>query len=130
MAGPDNAPRAPRRLAERRGRRAETLAAWFLRAKGYRVLARRTRTPVGEIDLIARRGRLIAFVEVKQRPSLAEGVEAVTPAGRRRIVRAASFWLAAHPAAAGLDLRFDVVICMPGRLPRHIPHAFDADGVA
>ncbi len=79
---------------------------------------------------IARRGRLIAFVEVKQRPSLAEAAEAVTPAARRRIARAASAWLAAHPAAAALDLRFDVIICVPGRLPRHIRHAFDAEGAA
>ncbi len=121
---------AARRSAERRGRRAETLAAWLLRLKGYRILARRTRTPVGEIDIIARRGRLVAFVEVKQRPSEAEAVQAVTAAGRRRIARAASLWLAGHPAASALDLRFDVVICVPGRLPRHIPHAFDADGAA
>ncbi len=124
------ADRAARRLAERRGRRAETLAAWLLRAKGYRILARRYRTPVGEIDLIARRARLVAFVEVKQRPSEAEAAEAVTSAGRRRIARAASAWLAAHPAASTLDLRFDVIICMPGRLPRHIRGAFDAEGAA
>ena len=121
---------SPRRQAERRGRRAETLAAWVLRLKGYRILARRYRTPVGEIDLIARRGRVVAFVEVKQRPSLAEAAEAVTLAGRRRTARAASAWLSAHPAAAALDLRFDVIICMSRRLPRHIRHAFDADGVA
>ena len=127
MATPE---RAGRREAERRGRRAETLAAWLLRAKGYRILARRYRAAVGEIDLIARRGRLIAFVEVKQRPSLTEAAEAVTPTGRRRIARAASVWLAAHPAAAALDLRFDVIMCVPGRLPRHIVHAFDAEGAA
>lgn len=127
MARPDG---ASRRLAERRGRRAEMLAAWLLRLKGYRILARRYRVAVGEIDLIARRGRLIAFVEVKQRLSLAEGAEAVTPTARRRIARAASAWLAAHPAAAALDLRFDVVICMPHRLPHHIAGAFDAEGAA
>ncbi len=119
-----------RRSAERRGRRAETLAAWVLRLKGYRILARRYRTPVGEIDLIARRGRLIVFVEVKQRANLAEAVDAVTPATRRRIARAASLWLAVHPAAATLDLRFDVIICVSHRLPRHIRHAFDAEGAA
>ena len=106
------------------------MAAWFLRLKGYRVLARRYRTSVGEVDLIVRRGRLIAFVEVKQRPTLAEAAEAVTPAGQRRIARAATAWLAAHPASTGLDLRFDVVVCLPGRLPRHIPHAFDAAGLS
>ncbi len=119
-----------RRRAERRGRRAELLAAWLLRTKGYRILARRYRTGVGEIDLIARRGSLIAFVEVKQRPSQAEAAEAVTPAARRRIARAASLWLAANPAAAGLDLRFDVIMCVPGRLPRHLRGAFDAAGAA
>ncbi len=91
---------------------------------------RRYRTPVGEIDLIARRGRLVAFVEVKQRPSDAEAAEAVTPTGRQRIARAAEAWLAAHPAAADLDLRFDVVVCVPGRLPRHLPAAFDGAGRA
>jgi putative endonuclease len=127
MARPDG---AARRLAERRGRRAETLAAWVLRLKGYRILARRWRTSVGEVDLIARRGRLIAFVEVKQRPNLAEAAEAVTPAARRRIARAASAWLAAHPAAAALDLRFDVIICVPHRLPHHMIAAFDAEDAA
>ncbi len=122
--------RTDRRLAERRGRRAETLAAWYLRLKGYRILARRYRTPVGEIDLIARRGRLVAFVEVKQRPSDVEGAEAITATSRRRIARAASAWLAAHPAAANLDLRFDALICVPGRVPRHVRAAFDADGLA
>lgn len=121
---------AARRSAERRGRRAETLAAWVLQLKGYRILARRWRVAAGEIDLIARRGRLIIFVEVKQRPSLAVAAEAVTLAGRRRIARAASAWLAAHPAAAALDLRFDVIICVPGRMPHHIRHAFDAEGPA
>jgi putative endonuclease len=119
-----------RRRAEQRGRRSEALAAWFLHLKGYRILARRYRTSVGEVDLIVRRGRLIAFVEVKQRPTAGEAAEAVTPTGRRRIVRAATVWLTAHPAAAGLDLRFDVVLCLPRHLPRHIPHAFDADGVS
>ena len=123
-------PEAARRVAERRGRRAERLAAWYLRCKGYRILARRFRTSVGEIDLIARRGRLVAFVEVKQRVSLAEAAEAVTLTGRRRIARAASAWLSANPAAAALDLRFDVVICLPGRLPRHIAGAFDGEGAA
>jgi putative endonuclease len=127
MARPDG---ASRRLAERRGRRAEMLAAWLLRLKGYRILARRWRVAVGEIDLIARRGRVIAFVEVKQRPNRTEAAEAVTQAARRRIARAASAWLVAHPAAAALDLRFDVIICVPRRLPHHLRHAFDAEGTA
>jgi putative endonuclease len=119
-----------RRAAEQRGRRAEALAAWFLRLKGYRLVARRYRTPVGEIDLIVRRGRTIAFVEVKHRPTVEEATEAATPAGRRRVARAAAFWLAKNPAAAERDLRFDVVIAAPGHFPRHLAGVFDADGAA
>jgi len=123
-------PRAERRASERHGRRAEATAAWFLRLKGYRIVAMRHRTPVGEVDLIVRRGRVIAFVEVKARATLAEAVEAVTPAGRRRIARAAGAWLAANPAAADRDLRFDVVAIVPWRLPAHLPGVFDAEGGA
>jgi putative endonuclease len=119
-----------RRRAERRGRRAEAVAAWGLRLKGYRILARRYRTPVGEIDLVAGRGRVIAFVEVKSRATLADAAEAVTAAGRRRIARAAAAWLAAHPSAAGRDLRFDVIVAAPRRLPRHLRGVFDAGGSA
>lgn len=119
---------AKRRQAEARGRRAETLAAWFLRLKGYRVLSRRYRTPAGEIDLIVRRGRTVAFVEVKQRPDDVAAMEAVTPTARQRIARAAALWVSRHPAAANLDLRFDVVLACPGRIPRHIPAVFDSDG--
>lgn len=119
----------PARLAAyRRGLSAETLAAWLLRAKFYRILARRYRTPAGEIDVIAKRGRTIAFVEVKTRPSEAQALEAVGATARRRIARAAELWLAAHPSAAGLDLRFDLVIVVAGRMPRHIAAVFDAEG--
>jgi putative endonuclease len=121
---------AERRAAERLGRRAEIVAAWVLRLKGYRVLARRYRTPVGEIDLVVRRGGVVAFVEVKARGTLAEAAEAVGAHGRARIARAAALWLAAHPQAAGLTLRFDVVVAAPGTLPRHLPGVFDADGRA
>jgi putative endonuclease len=119
-----------RTAAEKRGRRAELAAAWFLRLQGYRLLARRFKTPVGEIDLVMRRGRTIVFVEVKQRPSEAEALEAVTARGRKRIVRAAEYWLARHPAAAGFDLRYDVVVALPRRLPRHHRGQFDVDGGA
>lgn len=117
-----------RRDAERRGRRAETVAAWYLRLKGYRVLARRYKTPAGEIDLIVKRGRSVVFVEVKERPDEATAIEAVTPAARRRIARAAALWVSRHPAAASLDQRFDVVLACPGRLPRHLAAVFDSDG--
>jgi putative endonuclease len=119
-----------RRAAERRGRRAETWVAWYLRAKGYRVLARRYKSPVGEIDLIVRRGRTIAFVEVKHRPTDVEASEATTPTAQHRIARAASYWLVRHPKATEADLRFDVVVSVPGRLPRHIVAAFDGAGAA
>src|SRR5262245_52202868 len=117
-----------RRKAEMRGRRAETVAAWYLRLKLYRVIARRYRTPVGEIDLIARRGKTIVFVEVKERASDAAIFEAVTPASRKRIARAAELWLTSHPAAAGFNQRFDVILASPGRLPRHLVSAFDHRG--
>jgi putative endonuclease len=117
-----------RQLAEARGRRAETVAAWFLRLKFYRILARRYRTRVGEIDLIAKRGRTIVFVEVKQRPSEAAGIDAVTAKARRRIAQAAALWAAAHPAAASFDHRFDIVITLPRRLPRHLIGVFGQDG--
>jgi putative endonuclease len=119
-----------RRAAERRGRRAEFLAVCLLCAKGYRVLARRYRTPVGEIDLIMRRGRTVAFVEVKVRPTLAEAAEAVTPKGRQRIARAAQLWLARNAGAGGFTLRFDAVLIAPRRWPRHLVGVFDADGIA
>ncbi|MCP4385101.1 MAG: YraN family protein [Hyphomicrobiales bacterium] len=117
-----------RRKAEARGRRAETLAAWWLRLKLYRVLARRFRSGAGEIDLIARRGRTLVFVEVKQRASVDEGLAAIKPAARRRIARAAELWIARHPALAALDRRFDVIITIPGRLPRHMISVFDSEG--
>jgi putative endonuclease len=117
-----------RRAAERSGRRAESIAAWLLRLKFYRVIARRYRTPAGEIDLIVKRGRTIVFVEVKRRPNETLGLEAVRPASRRRIARAAELWIAANPAAAGLDRRFDVVVAAPGRRPRHFVSVFDSEG--
>ncbi len=130
MAAKGDDPQSLRRAAEQRGRRAELAAVWLLRLKGYRIVARRYRPPVGEIDLIARRGGVIAFVEVKSRPTLAEAVEAVTPTGRQRIARAASLWLARNPAAAELTLRFDAVLLAPARWPRHMVGVFDADGAA
>ena len=110
--------------AYRLGHAAEAAAALLLLAKGYRLLARRYRTPLGEIDLIVRRGRTIAFVEVKARANLAAALESVGRGAERRIVGAADLWLARHPGAAGLDLRYDMVLILPWRLPRHLPDAF------
>jgi putative endonuclease len=120
-------PASPERLAAfRTGVSAETRAAAFLIAKRYRILARRFRTPHGEIDLVARRGNLVIFVEVKARASLDEAAYAVTPRQQRRIIDAAQAWLAAHPEHAELELRFDVMLIAPRRLPRHVMAAFDA----
>ena len=115
-----------RQAAYRRGHKAEWLAGTFLLAKGYRPLARRYRTPLGEIDLIVRRGRTIVFVEVKARNSLAEAFDAIGAAAERRLLAAADLWLASHPGAAGFDLRFDLVLIVPWRLPRHVPNAIQA----
>ncbi len=116
--------RETRRRAYGRGRRAEALAAWWLRLKGYRIVARGFRVATGEIDLIARRGRVLAHVEVKARPSLKEAREALTPRQRRRIERAAAAFLQQHPGLAGLDQRFDVVLLAPRRRPHHLENAW------
>jgi putative endonuclease len=119
-------PRPERQVAFRLGLSAETRAAALMLAKGYRVVARRWRCPVGEVDLVARRGRVLAFIEVKARQTFDGAAEAVTPRQRRRIVAAAGAWLASHPDDARRDIRFDVVLVAPWRIPQHIPAAFDA----
>src|ERR1700712_5553419 len=118
---------APERVAAfRTGISAEARAAAYLMMKGYRILARRFRTPYGEIDIVARRRNLVAFVEVKARASLDEAAYAVTPRQQQRIIGAAEAWLMAHPEHADFDLRFDVMLMAPRRLPRHLLAAFDA----
>ncbi len=115
-----------RLAAEMFGRRGETLAAWYLRLKGYRIVATRLKTPVGEIDLIARRGRTTIFIEVKARQSAASEAEALEAVNTRRIVRAAEYYLTRHPALAATPLRFDVIFLAPLTWPRHVKNAFDA----
>ena len=118
---------SPERVAAfRTGLSAESRAAAYLLAKGYRILARRFRTPHGEIDIVARRRNLVAFVEVKARASLDEAAFAVTPRQQARIIDAAQAWLAAHPEHAEFELRFDVILIAPRHLPRHLLAAFDA----
>jgi putative endonuclease len=118
---------SPARVAAfRTGLSAEARATAYLTAKGYRILAKRFRTPHGEIDIVARRRNLIAFVEVKARASLDDAAYAVTPRQQRRIIDAAQAWLMAHPEHADFDLRFDAVLIAPRRLPRHLLAAFDA----
>jgi putative endonuclease len=118
---------SPERVAAfQTGLSAESRAAAYLMAKGYRILARRFRTPHGEIDLVAKRRNLVAFVEVKARATLDEAAFAVTPHQQARIIHAAEAWLVAHPQYAEFELRFDAVLIAPRRLPRHLLAAFDA----
>jgi putative endonuclease len=137
MKPPDAPPDAPsrraapvpapeRQVAFRFGLSAESRAAAFLIAKGYRILARRFRTPMGEIDIVARRRNVLIFVEVKARESFDDAAEAIGPRQRRRIIAAAELWLAARPQDAQCDMRFDAVLVAPRRIPRHLQAAFDA----
>jgi putative endonuclease len=116
---------ADKRRAWHYGRTAESLCAWWLRLHGYHIIARRYRAPVGEIDLIARRGRTLAFVEVKARDDHA--IEVLQRRQRRRIARAAEAFLQRRPALAGLDLRFDLMVLGRRRLPRHLAGAWRID---
>jgi putative endonuclease len=129
ISPPDKLPKIPspaRVAAFRTGISAESRAAAWLMAKGYRILAKRFRTPYGEIDIVARRRNLVAFIEVKARASLDEAAYAVTPRQQARIIAAAQAWLVAHPEHAEFDLRFDAMLIAPRRLPRHLLAAFDA----
>jgi putative endonuclease len=119
---------ARRRRAERRGRLAEWLCLWHLRLRGWHIVAQGWRCPAGEIDIVARRGRVLAIVEVKSRAAVAVAANALAPRQRRRIARAAEALLLSRPDLAGLDIRFDVMLVMPGRLPRHWRDAWRADG--
>jgi putative endonuclease len=116
--------RQARVRAYRSGLFAETLAALLLRFKGHRVVARRYKTPVGEIDLVALKGKRLAFIEVKRRKTAEDAAWTVPPKQRRRIVRAAQYWLAGHPDFAGHDIAFDVVLAAPWRWPQYIANAF------
>jgi putative endonuclease len=100
------------------------MAAHWLRLKGYRILARRYRTPVGEIDLIARKRSTLAFIEVKARGDIDTALNALKAGQRRRIERAARLYLAHCPDLARLDARFDVLLLVPWRLPRHLVDAW------
>lgn len=111
--------------AELFGRRGETLAAWYLRLKGYRIVATRVKTPVGEIDLVARRFGLTAFIEVKARQARSEEAVALAAVNTTRISRAAQYYVARHPALAETPLRFDVIFLAPRTWPRHVKGAFD-----
>jgi putative endonuclease len=117
-------PAAPARLAaEKRGRQGERIAGWWLRLKGWSILGRRVKTPVGEIDLIARRGAMVAFIEVKARKS---GLALEDAIDERRLMRvaAAAEAVAATYLKPGDDMRIDVMLLAPGRPPRHLENVW------
>jgi putative endonuclease len=119
------APRPERLAAFRVGISAESRAAAWLIAHGFRILARRWKSPLGEIDIIAARRHLLVFVEVKARADLDQAAESVTQRQKQRIAAAAEVWLAANPNDRIRDIRFDAILVAPGRLPRHIKAAFE-----
>jgi putative endonuclease len=112
-----------RRAAEAIGRRGERQAAWWLRLKGWSILDRRVRTPAGEVDLVAKRGGLIAFIEVKTRATAAELDFAIDERRLSRVAGAAEYLMARY-ATAGEDIRVDVILLAPGTRPRHIENAW------
>ena len=124
-SNPRSGPRQERVAAFKFGLSAESRAAMFLIAKGYRIAARRWKTPFGEIDIVARRRHALVFVEVKARERIDNAAEAVTERARRRILAAAELWLAHHPDDARRNISFDVMLVAPGKMPRHIANAFD-----
>ena len=127
---PDMPPRQPRpeRVAAHfTGLSAESRAAAYLVAKGYRIVARRFRSPVGEVDIVARRRGVLVFVEVKARNNLDDAALSLLPRQQQRIAAAAGAWLAAHPEDGKSDIRFDAVLVAPGKIPRHIPAAFETE---
>ena len=112
-----------RQRAERGGRRAEFIASWWLRLHGWRILARRARTPLGEVDLVAKKGRMIAFVEVKARGTAADANLSLDHFRLRRVAAAAEA-LAPRFAKPGDDIRIDAIFIVPGRLPQHLPNVW------
>ena len=128
MTKPPKSPAAPeRQIAFKLGLSAENRAAALLLAKGFRIAARRWRSPAGEIDIVARRGNLLIFVEVKARARLDYAAYSVTERQQRRVAAAASAWLAAHPDDAMSDMRLAAILVAPRSLPRHIAGAFEAE---
>ncbi len=118
--------RADRQRAEATGRFSENVAAWFLRLKGFRILSQRYKTPVGEIDIVAKRRNLVVFVEVKARRSTAEAITAISGQNRRRVTAAANAYIARHPHLAEHNMRYDIIAIAGWRL-HHVPQAWRSD---
>ena len=112
-----------REAAEKRGRGAETLACWYLRLTGWRILARRARVPGGEVDIVARRGKTLAFVEVKARATADAAANSLDAWRLRRVVVAAER-LAPRYLRATDELRIDAMFIVPGKLPQHLPNVW------
>ncbi|MDG2521426.1 YraN family protein [Caulobacter segnis] len=106
------------------GRRGEARAAAWLMLKGYRILGFRLATPMAKIDLLALRGKLLSVVEVQQRRTLEEALEAVRTDQRERLRRAGAHIAAMRPALSNVAVRLDLIALAPGRAPRHIPDAW------
>lgn len=130
-------PARPERRAQRQargtaarlsGRRAEVVAALWLMAKGYRILGFRLATPLGEIDLLAQRGGVLAVVEVKSRTNLETALDAVTYDQRARLRRAGAHVAASRAGLREATVRLDLLALAPGRLPRHVPNAWPNTG--
>ncbi len=120
----DSGERRKRRKAWRRGQFSEYLAALYLACKGYRIVAIRHKTVLGEIDIVARKGDLAVFVEVKARRGEQAAIDAVSFSSQRRIRAASDLWIAQQPDYARLSQRYDIVAILPGRWPRHVRDAF------
>ncbi|HFC04111.1 MAG TPA: YraN family protein [Rhizobiales bacterium] len=119
-----------RQIAEKKGRKAENLAVWWFRLQGYRIIARREKTPKGEIDIIAVRGKTLVFVEVKARADFQRGIQAIAPYQIRRIIAAARYWRSTTKNQQNHVYRFDIVLVKPYLLIKHIKNAFDETGRA
>ena len=117
-----------RQAAEASGRRGERLAGWWLRLKGWRILDRRVRTPAGEVDIVARKGTLVAFVEVKTRSTAPELDFAIDERRLSRVAAAAEVLMPRY-AGPGDDIRVDVILIAPGTRPRHIENAWIGSGI-
>jgi len=113
-----------KRRAWRFGRWAETGAALSIRCRGYRIVARRFKCPVGEIDIVAQRGNVLSFMEVKARQDLSTAAESLGPRQIQRITRAAEAFLMQRPEWADCDIRFDMILVRPWRLPVHVKDAW------
>lgn len=119
-SGRDKNQRASRRNSERRGRFAEHIAAAYMRLRGHRILDRRFKAATGEIDLVTRKGRRIAFIEVKARADMAACEASITPKLRSRVRRAADVWMARHEALQNFNVGFDIIFIRPRKWPVYL----------